>query len=118
MLVQFKLPDYWLKNELQKDAFKCLHHINNLLCDNNQPSLIDRWNFIQDMDNLYYMGNQFFSEEYSQQNFSPFESPYHAFMNYMNILDDFTHRLEKNNALLNESLNNNLTEERTSCKNL
>lgn len=97
MLAQFKIPNRWLKNELQKEAFKHLHLINALIRNCEKSSLNDSWNLLQDTNNLYYMGNQFFSEEYSRQNFSPFHSPYEAYMNYMNILDDFWQTLKEKN---------------------
>ena len=41
------------------------------------------------------MCTKYFSDGAVHQYFNPFESPYDAFINYMNILSDFTERVKK-----------------------
>lgn len=93
---QFKLPvELWLKNDLQKEAFKEQLSLHKRMQTCTKTSLIEDWNLLQDMEHLYYMSNQFFLKKYAENNFNPYASPYLAFMNYMNVLADFTGRIER-----------------------
>jgi alpha-amylase len=103
---QHKLPeDLWLKNDLQKKALNEQLSIQKLMQTCTRTSLIEDWNLIQDMDHLYYMNNHFFLKEYGENNFNPYFSPYLAFINYMNVLADFTGRLGKKSAPAKHILN-------------
>lgn len=102
---QFKLPtNLWLKNDLQKEALTEQISINKRMKDCNRISLIEDWNLLQDMDHLYYMDSLFFSTEYGENNFNPYASPYLAFINYMNVLDDFAGRIDKKPLLAKQIL--------------
>lgn len=103
--LQFKLPtNLWLKNDLQKEALTEQLSINKRMKDCNRISLIEDWNLLQDMDHLHYMSNQFFLKEYAENNFNPYASPYLAFINYMNVLADFTGRIDKKLLLAKQIL--------------
>ncbi|PKP33520.1 MAG: hypothetical protein CVT99_00810 [Bacteroidetes bacterium HGW-Bacteroidetes-16] len=100
-----KLPtDLWHKNVLQKHALQQQFIINKAIKDCCRSSLVEEWNLIQDMENLYYMNNQFFSEEYHKTHFNPFNSPYLAYTNYMNILADFASRLKNKSHPVNSQV--------------
>ncbi|MFN2337028.1 MAG: hypothetical protein ABR560_08665, partial [Bacteroidales bacterium] len=43
---------------------------------------------------FYYMSTKFFSDGAVHAYFNPYENPYQAFMNYMNVLSDFEIRLK------------------------
>lgn len=102
---QFKLPaDLCLKNDLQKEAFNEQLSINKRMQACTKTSLIEDWNLLQDMDHLYYMDSLFFSTEYGENNFNPYASPYLAFINYMNVLDDFADRIDKKPLLAKQIL--------------
>jgi alpha-amylase len=61
------------------------------VCDNEK--LIKDWNYLQVSDHFYYMCTKMFSNGEVHGFFNPFDSPYEAFINYMNILSDFKIRL-------------------------
>ena len=52
------------------------------------------WDFIQGSDHLYYMSTKYFSDGDVHAYFNPYETPYQAFSNFMNVLSDFTIRLK------------------------
>ena len=56
-------------------------------CSDKQ--IIDDWYRLQSTDHLYYMSTSFYN-----QTFCPYDSPYDAFINYMNVLADFSKRLD------------------------
>ncbi|NQU55549.1 MAG: polysaccharide deacetylase family protein [Bacteroidetes bacterium] len=88
----------WLGNELQNEAFSKLYELSGKinLCSNKD--LLKDWQYLQVSDHFYYMCTKFFSDGDVHSYFNPYETPYDAFLNYMNVLNDFTLRLEKSVA--------------------
>jgi alpha-amylase len=85
----------WLGNELQYAAFDKLYELSEKVkrCDNE---LLNKdWEYLQSSDHFYYMATKFFSDGAVHAYFNPYETPYDAFMNYMNVLSDFEIRLKK-----------------------
>lgn len=87
----------WLGNELQKDAFKHLYELKERVKLCTDPKIQKDWIYLQSNDHLYYMCTKFFSDGEVHKFFNPYGNPYEAFINYMNVLSDFTLRL---NALV------------------
>jgi len=85
----------WLGNEMQKEAFKKLYSLRKMVVQANDPHLSRDWAYLQASDHLYYMSTKFFADQSVHNYFNPYNSPYDAFINYMNILSDFIMRLEK-----------------------
>lgn len=92
---RYQLPDYWLANKMQREVFKNQLKLNSLIKQEKNIVLRSNWNFIQDMDNLFFMNDHFFKAQFSRHNFSPYLSPYMAYINYMNVIDDMMWRLKK-----------------------
>jgi alpha-amylase len=85
----------WLGNELQKEAFNHLYALKERVKLCTDPQITKDWIYLQSDDHLYYMCTKFFSDGEVHKFFNPFGSPYEAFINYMNVLSDFTLRLNK-----------------------
>lgn len=83
----------WLGNKMQKEAFEKLYRLKAQmnLCTN--PELNKIWNYLQVSDHFYYMSTKYFSGGVERSHVNPFDSPYEAFINYMNVLSDFKIRL-------------------------
>ncbi len=87
----------WLGNELQKDAFQQLYALRERVKKCTDPKLLKDWIYLQSNDHFYYMCTKFFSDGEVHKSFNPYANPYEAFINFMNVLSDFTLRL---NALV------------------
>jgi alpha-amylase len=85
----------WLGNELQDEAFNNLYKCYDRVKELNQPDIWKDWLYLQTSDHFYYMCTKWFSDGDVHKYFNPYNSPYEAFVNYMNILSDFIIRLEK-----------------------
>jgi alpha-amylase len=85
----------WLGNELQDEAFNKLYALQNRVEKCNDPEIQKDWEYLQISDHFYYMCTKFFSDGEVHMYFNPYESPYEAFINYMNVLSDFALRLDK-----------------------
>ena len=83
----------WLGNELQVEAFKYLYDLSKKIRQLEDPVLQKDWEYLQVSDHFYYMCTKFFSDGAVHSYFNPYESPYDAFINYMNVLSDFTIRV-------------------------
>jgi alpha-amylase len=83
----------WLDNELQEEALRKLYSVNDKIEYCHNSDLLKDWKYLQSLDHLYYMSSKFFSNQEDSSVINPYNNPYEAFMNYMNILDDFVIRL-------------------------
>ncbi len=90
----------WLGNELQVDAFNKLYSLTDKVSRIHDEKIQKDWKYLQASDHLYFMSTKFFSDGATQAYFNPYDSPYEAYINYMNVLSDFTIRV---NALVPES---------------
>lgn len=83
----------WLGNELQWQAFGKLYELQEKVKIANDSKLQKDFEYFQVSDHFYYMSTKFFSDGEVHSYFNPYDSPYDAFINYMNILSDFEIRL-------------------------
>ncbi len=87
----------WLGNELQQDAFNKLYDLEEKLSILDSEELWTDYGHLQESDHFYYMCTKFFSDGEVHKRFNPYDTPYEAFINYMNVLSDFIIRV--NNKL-------------------
>ncbi|WP_297449834.1 glycoside hydrolase family 57 protein [uncultured Alistipes sp.] len=88
----------WIGNELQNEAFSKLYRLKNRIDAIDHPDFDHAWNFLQASDHFYYMATKWFSDGDVHSYFNPYDSPYEAFINYMNVLSDFEIEVEKKYA--------------------
>ncbi len=91
----------WLENDLQKSAFEelnqleqSLHKIRNSKKKEIKDFLHD-FRKLQTSDHLYYMSTKYFADGDVHTYFSPFDTPYDAFIAFMNALEWFRGRGKK-----------------------
>ncbi|MBO5595984.1 MAG: glycoside hydrolase family 57 protein [Bacteroidales bacterium] len=90
----------WLGNELQNEAFKKVYAMTEKLSIVNDPELWEDFGHLQESDHFYYMCTKFFSDGDVHKYFNPYDTPYEAFINYMNVISDFQIRLDEKRAAL------------------
>jgi len=95
----------WLGNQLQREAVKKLYDAGERvrLCEDRR--LKQDWWYLQASDHFFYMSTKHFGG--GGAGFSPYETPFQAFTNYMNALADFLVRVDEQYPLSvdNEELN-------------
>lgn len=84
-----------LGNELQQEAFEQLCALGRMVDHCTCPKLIKDWQYLQSSDHFYYMNTNGLSGGEIRAVLNHYPSPYDAFINYMNVLSDFTIRLKK-----------------------
>ncbi|MDR3308947.1 MAG: glycoside hydrolase family 57 protein [Tannerella sp.] len=95
----------WLGNVLQQEAFRKINGISERVRLCTDRRLLQDWLYLQSSDHFYYMNTKHYNL------FSPYDNPYDAFNNYMNVLSDFILRVEAQypSSIENEELNSLLT---------
>lgn len=110
----------WLGNDLQNEAFNKLYSVAERvdLCDDRRLKQ-DYW-YLQGSDHFYYMSTKHFADGAAHSAFSPYETPFQAFTNYMNVLADFIVRVEEQYpmSIENEELNSLLTTIRNQAREI
>jgi glycosyl hydrolase, family 57 len=84
----------WLGNELQKEAFTELFKIQPLVKKEKNAELNEDYSRLQASEHFYFMRTKLFSGADYHKYILPYESPYEAFINYMNVLSDFIERVK------------------------
>jgi alpha-amylase len=83
----------WLGNSMQQEALRHLYALEDGILRTNDPDLIADWRKLQTSDHVYYMCTKWFTDGDVHAYFSPYSSPYDAFLYYMNALRDVRYRL-------------------------
>ena len=97
----------WKGNNLQKEALAKLYSVTERVNLCSDRRLKQDWEYLQSSDHFFYMSTKNLADGTVHASFSPYESPYSAFTNYMNVLADFLVRVEEQYPIdiENEELN-------------
>lgn len=77
----------WCGNAMQQGALRSIYEMAP-----KSEANIATWRQLQTSDHFYYMSTKSAGDGAVHSYFSPFESPYDAFISYMNVLRDFRDR--------------------------
>ncbi|MBC7746715.1 polysaccharide deacetylase family protein [Pedobacter sp.] len=83
----------WLGNRMQQEAMRHLYDLEESVLRTGDWSLIDDWRKLQTSDHVYYMCTKWFQDGDVHAYFSPYDSPYDAFLYFMNALRDIRWRV-------------------------
>lgn len=89
----------WLGNDMQHDAIEAVYRLEQHVKRRNDPDMLRTWQRLQTSDHFYYMCTKWFSDGDVHSYFNPYGTPYDAYINYMNVLADFTLRLNDGQKL-------------------
>jgi len=88
----------WLGNSMQQEAMGYLYALEKDILRTNDEVLINDWRKLQTSDHAYYMCTKWFSDGDVHAYFSPYDSPYDAFLYYMNVIRDLRWRLHETHS--------------------
>lgn len=83
----------WLGNAMQQEALHHLYALEDDILRSGDADLISDWRKLQTSDHAYYMCTKWFTDGDVHAYFSPYDSPYEAFLYFMNALRDLRYRL-------------------------
>lgn len=83
----------WLGNAMQQEAMRHIYSLEHDILRSNDERLIADWRNLQTSDHPYYMCTKWFKDGDVHAYFSPYDSPYDAFLYFMNAVRDVRFRL-------------------------
>ncbi|HKX73140.1 MAG TPA: glycoside hydrolase family 57 protein [Candidatus Saccharimonadales bacterium] len=83
----------WLGNAMQTESVQAIYSLEKDILATKDLALIEDWRRLQTSDHFYYMCTKWFNDGDVHAYFSPYESPYEAFMYYSNAYKDLKLRL-------------------------
>lgn len=89
----------WLGNDMQQEAARHLYALENDVVRSGDDGLIHDWRLLQSSDHLYYMSTKWLNDGDVHVYFSPYDSPYDAFLYYMNAIRDVRWRVMQHHQL-------------------
>jgi alpha-amylase len=98
---EYDVPDYiswadserdlsaWLSNSMQYEALHKIYDLREKVLKSKNQELISIWSRLQTSDHFYYMCTKYWADGDVHKYFSPFNSPYDAYIYFMNVVSDF-----------------------------
>ncbi len=83
----------WTGNAMQVDAISSLYKLEPAVYATQDPAIIEDWRKLQTSDHFYYMCTKWSNDGDVHAYFSPYDSPYSAFMYFMNSYRDLQLRI-------------------------
>jgi alpha-amylase len=83
----------WLGNSMQQEVVRALYGLEADIKKSGDETLLEDWRKLQTSDHLYYMCTKWFNDGDVHAYFSPYKTPYEAFINFNNALHDMRYRL-------------------------
>lgn len=83
----------WLGNAMQGSSVEALYGLEDKIIGTNDLALIEDWRRLQTSDHFYYMCTKWFNDGDIHAYFSPYDTPYEAYMNFINAYRDLQFRL-------------------------
>src|SRR4030095_6640146 len=90
----------WLGNAMQSNALHELYKLEGPLKEKSDAEPHADWRKLTSSDHFYYMCTKHWSDGAVHKYFSPYESPYDSYINFMNVLDNVQARLREGDATL------------------
>ena len=78
---------------MQKNAFSLLESLGGKVKERKDAQLLSDWRMLGNSDHFYYMCTKSLSDQDVHNYFSPYDSPFDAYINYMNVLQSFSMRV-------------------------
>ncbi|MEK6874626.1 MAG: glycoside hydrolase family 57 protein [Nanoarchaeota archaeon] len=85
----------WLGNQMQQTAIALLYSIKDDVINSGDEILIRDWRRLTTSDHFYYMCTKWFADGDVHKYFNPYDSPYEAYIAFMNVLEDMKLRVQQ-----------------------
>jgi alpha-amylase len=85
----------WLGNAMQENAAAELYRLEPAVKARHAAGdeyILEDWRKLTTSDHVYYMSTKYWADGDVHKYFSPYDSPYDAYINFMNVLDNIRTR--------------------------
>ncbi|HEY4517642.1 MAG TPA: glycoside hydrolase family 57 protein [Candidatus Paceibacterota bacterium] len=86
----------WVGNDIQRSAITAIYGLEESVLETRNEKLIEDWRRLQTSDHFYYMCTKWFGDGDVHKYFNPYQSPYDAYIAFMNVLSDVKLRIQDN----------------------
>jgi alpha-amylase len=83
----------WRSNDMQHEALDKIYSLETKVKKSKNLQLLEDWRKLTTSDHFYYMCTKYWNDGSVHAYFSPYSSPYEAFIYYMNVLKDLESRI-------------------------
>ena len=83
----------WVGNDIQRDAIRATYDLEPHVLKTRKRDLVEQWRRLQTSDHFYYMCTKWSEDGDVHAYFSPYQSPYDAYIAFMNALSDLQLRV-------------------------
>ena len=83
----------WMGNDLQRSALHEVYLLEKPILENGDRALVEDWRRLQTSDHFYYMCTKWANDGDIHAYFSPYQSPYDAYIAFRNALEDLKQRV-------------------------
>jgi len=90
----------WLGNAMQQGSIQALYDLQDSIVSTGDLRLIEDWRKLQTSDHFYYMCTKWWSDGDVHAYFSPYDTPYIAYMNFINAYHDLRFRLAEKGMIV------------------
>jgi alpha-amylase len=84
----------WRSNPMQEAALTAVFALERRVKSTGDPQLLEDWRRLTTSDHFYYMCTKWFADGDVHKYFNPYDTPYDAFVSFMNVIQDVTLRLK------------------------
>jgi alpha-amylase len=85
----------WRGNPMQENALTELYRLEDKVKQTGDCDIIADWRMLQTSDHFYYMCTKYFADGDVHKYFNHYDSPYDAYINFMNVLDNLDCRCSR-----------------------
>jgi alpha-amylase len=85
----------WLGNAMQSNALHEVYRLEKQVRQTRDERILEDWRKLQTSDHFYYMCTKYFADGDVHKYFSPYDSPYDSYINFMNVLGNLKNRCEQ-----------------------
>ncbi|MBC7381959.1 MAG: polysaccharide deacetylase family protein [Bacteroidia bacterium] len=85
----------WLGNPMQDEAISKIYNLEKDIYKSGDTLMIDTWKKMLTSDHFYYMCTKYWADGDVHKYFSPFDSPYDAYIYFVNAMSDLGMELKK-----------------------
>ncbi|MGA2171805.1 MAG: glycoside hydrolase family 57 protein [Sedimentisphaerales bacterium] len=82
----------WRGNPMQENALTELYRLEDKVKQTEDSDIIADWRKLQTSDHFYYMCTKYFADGDVHKYFNHYDSPYDAYINFMNVMDNLNCR--------------------------
>lgn len=79
----------WLSNPLQEEALERVMSLESVVTRINEPEITEQWRKLQTSDHFYYMCIKYSHDGDVHKYFSPYDSPYDAYLDHRSAVEAF-----------------------------